>query len=62
MHLLVVNMFIDLGSIPNENINYLVLFTSAISIGIPMYYMYKLIDKIFTNKIVDFSRQKIKQV
>ena len=62
MHLLIVNMFIDLGSIPNENINYLVLFTSTISIGIPMYYIYQLIDKVFTNKIVDFSRQKIKQI
>lgn len=59
MHMFVVNCFVDLGTIPNEWLNYFVLFTTSVLIGIPFYYLYKVIDKYITNPIVKWNRELI---
>ena len=61
MHLFVVCCFTDIGTIPNEWINYLVLFVSAVLIGIPFFYLYKLLDKYVVNPIVNLNRNHIKE-
>ena len=61
MHMFVINCFIDIGTIPNEHLNYLVLFIASAAIGIPFYYIYKLVDKYITNPIVEWNRSLIKE-
>ena len=61
MHGLVICCFVDIGTIPNEHLNYLVLFITSVAIGIPFYYIYKLIDKYITNPIVNWNRSLIKK-
>ena len=60
MHRFVLCCFVDIGTIPNEHLNYLVLFTTSVAIGIPFYYVYKLLlDKYITNPIVKWNRSLI---
>ena len=56
MHMFVINSFVDLGSISNEWFNYLVLFIASPLVGIPIYYVYKIMDKYVTDPIVDCNR------
>ena len=60
MHRLVICCFADLGTINNEWANYLVLFTASVAIGIPMYYIYKVIDKFITDPLVELNRNYIR--
>ena len=59
--MIVINCFRGFGTIDNEYLNYLVLFITSISIGMPLYYIYKLIDKYITDPIVKWNRLLIKQ-
>lgn len=61
MHRLVICCFADLGTINNGWLNYLVLFTASVAIGIPMYYIYKVIDKFVTDPLVELNRNYIKK-
>ncbi len=59
MHRFVICCFQDLGTIPNEWLNYFVLFTTSVLIGIPFYYLYKVTDKYITNPIVEWNRRLV---
>ena len=57
MHRLVLIFFRDFVDLPLNWFKYSLLFTFAIIIGIPFYYLYKLLDKYITNPIVSFNRK-----
>ncbi len=56
MHQIVLCSFRDMRPIPNESLNYLVLFISVVVIGIPFHYIYQMIDEFFTNPIVQRNK------
>lgn len=59
MHQIVLGCFKEVGTIPNKSWNYFVLFTTAIAIGVPYYYVYKLIDKYMVDPVVKWNRDLI---
>ena len=61
MHRIIICIFDDFGTIPYEWLNYFVLFLSAVIIGIPFYYIYKLMDKVIINPIVKWNRGLISE-
>lgn len=60
-HRIVISCFVDIGTIPNEHLNYLVLFIASILVGIPIFYIYKVVDKYITNPIVEWNRNIIRR-
>ena len=61
MHKIVICCFVDLGTIPNEWLNYFVLFLASPLAGVPMYYIYKVIDKYIINPIVGWNRNLVRE-
>ena len=59
MHGLLIRCFVDIGTIPIEWLNYLVLFITAPLVGIPVYYVYKIVDKYITDPIVRWNRNLV---
>lgn len=59
MHKFIIRVFLDYGPIPNEWINYTVIFVLYFAISLPFYYLYKLLDKHVTDKIVKFNRSLV---
>ena len=60
MHKLVIRIFLDYGAIPNQWLHYTVVFIGYFVVSIPFYYLYKVLDKNVTDKIVEFNRGLIK--
>ncbi len=66
MHYLVILCFVDVGSINNEWANYFVLFIASLFIGIPINYIYKIVDlyvispllKLYKNNILNRFSEK----
>lgn len=59
MHRIVICCFQDIGTIPNEHLNYLVIFAAAVLVGIPMYYIYKPLDLFVINPIVNWNKKLV---
>ena len=61
IHRVVIVLFSELGTIPNEWANYAVMFISALLIGLPFNYLYRVIDKFIVDPIVNWNRKLIKK-
>ena len=59
MHYLPIRCFLNFGLIQNENLNYILVFSLRLAVGIPFHYLYKLIDKFITNPIVEYNKSLI---
>lgn len=60
MHRLIICIFSEVVHLQNSTLNYFVVFTLSIAIGIPFFFLCKLLDKYIINPIVDMNIKRIK--